>query len=103
MYVIYFSVDKLWKLTILNVIQEYSHRGIASRLVEKALEMGAKRGFTLAMSEFSSCFTQRIGARLGFESVLEVEYNKENYENFDTMAPETGRLHKKCIAMAKRL
>ena len=65
--------------------------------------MGAKRGFTLALSNFSGQFTQRIGVRLGFESVLEVEYNKENYENFDTMAPETGRLHKKCIAMAKRL
>ena len=65
--------------------------------------MGAKRGFNLALSNFSGQFTQRMGARLGFESVLEVEYNKENYENFDTMAPENVRLHKKCIAMAKRL
>ena len=96
-------MDKAWKILVLSVCEEYSGKGIGTRLVEKSVDLASQKNYPLVVTNFSGQFTQRIGAKCGFEAVVELEYTKENYGNFDSMRPETVSIHKKCVAMVKKL
>ena len=88
MYCIY-RVTKLWKILIIAVDADYARRGIATALLNRSLDLARELHIPLAVSNFSSLFTQRIAIRLGFETVYEGVYS-ENYALYHQI-PESIR------------
>ena len=97
-----YRVTKLWKILIIAVDADYARRGIATALLNRSLDLARELHIPLAVSNFSSLFTQRIAIRLGFETVYEGVYS-EKYALYHQIPETIKNTHKSCLAMAKLL
>ena len=94
------SVDRVWKLQIASVSPTYTKIGLAGRMAEKCIE--AARGLNYTVTEFTSAYSQRIGAKLKFEKLFDADY-ENNYPNYSELAESVRAVHKNVSVMVKKL
>lgn len=89
-------------MLMMSVLPRYGKKGIAGQLIAKSLEIAKRDGFSLAVANFTSMYTQRIGKRLGFEKLLEINY-EESFAKYADIPTEIRDTHRACHVMAKIL
>ena len=96
-------MDKVWVIDVTSVTPEYTKRGLANQMTAKVLQTAKERGFTIAMSESTSAYTQRNKInRFGFEIVLEKSFS-DNYANYSDMTDEIKKSHQSAAVLVKVL
>ena len=75
------------------VYEEYRNQGYGAELVKTAVEHGRKIGIKLVSSDLSSYFTQRMFAKLGFQTIFSKQY-KDNLQTYQRMEEKMRNLHK---------
>ncbi|KAF6023067.1 hypothetical protein EB796_018634 [Bugula neritina] len=98
----HFKVNEVFYLIFLSVLKEYRHRGIASKLMSKSLEIAKELGYKVAFSNFTSKYSYSIACSMGFTPIAELDY-KTHYRNYSTIPKEIAEIHDKVVAMGKRL
>lgn len=114
------QIDCVIELTFLSTRSDYGRRGIAVALANYLLEYAGKlkdgttkecdelphhlRGLKpkAIISVFTSRYSQIVGEKLGFETLLQVENSKFSFEG-RTFAEKIDPIHKYSIFAAKRL
>ena len=71
-------------------------------MLKRSLEIATELGLPLACANFTSIYSQKLGAKLGFKTVHELIY-KDTYDNYKYIADQLTALHKRCLVMAKDL
>ena len=72
---LYRDIESYAVISACVVLQEYAQQGIGSRIMEKCLDVVREYNYDLLYGCFSSFFSQRISAKFGFETILEVPYS----------------------------
>ncbi|XP_045613762.1 uncharacterized protein [Procambarus clarkii] len=63
------NVHMVLDMSVLCVHEDYSGRGLGSRLMEKSLLLGEEQGYAVACVMCTNSLTERICARFGFQTV----------------------------------
>lgn len=89
-----FQVDRIFEARILSVDKAYRSLGMAHKLMAKCDEVAAEKGFKVIKGDSTGLFSQKILAKLGYETLLEVKYEEVKDENdeiiFKTPPPHTS-------------
>ena len=75
------------------IYEEYRKQGYGAELVKTAVEHGRQIGIKLVSSDLSSFFTQKMFAKLGFQTILSREYDG-NLQTYQRMEAKMKELHK---------
>ena len=97
-----YSKGDVWKLQIASVSPTYTKRGLACRMAEKCIEVARGLNYTVILTEFTSAYSQRIGAKLKFEKLFDVDY-ENNYPIYSELAESVRAVHKNVSVMVKKL
>ena len=71
-------------------------------MAEKCIEVARGLNYTVILTEFTSAYSQRIGAKLKFEKLFDVDY-ENNYPNYSELAESVRAVHKNVSVMVKKL
>lgn len=71
------NVEKVIDFDRLCVRKDYCRRGIAKKMVEMSMDLGAKKGCQLARVEVTSPYSERLFLGLGFEMKSSLDIKKE--------------------------
>ncbi|XP_014290918.1 arylalkylamine N-acetyltransferase 1 [Halyomorpha halys] len=89
-----FQVDRIFEARILSVDKAYRSLGLAYKLMAKCDEVAAEKGFKVIKEDSTGLFSQKILAKLGHETLLEIKYEDIKDENdeiiFKTPSPHTS-------------
>ena len=98
---LYRDIESYAVISACVVLQEYAQQGIGSRIMEKCLDVVREYNYDLLYGCFSSFFSQRISAKFGFETILEVPYS--GYLNQKEFSEEMKQIHKLNTYKVKRI
>ena len=74
------------------IYEEYRKQGYGAELVKTAVEHGQQIRIKLVSSDLSSFFTQKMFAKLGFQTILSREYDG-NLQTYQRMEAKMKELH----------
>ena len=74
------------------IYEEYRKQGYGAELVKTAVEHGREIGIKLVSSDLSSFFTQKMFAKLSFQTILSREYDG-NLQTYQRMEAKMKELH----------
>ena len=77
----------------MNVYEEYRKQGYGAELVKTAVEHGRQMEIKLFSNDLSSYFTQRMFAKLAFQTIFSKQY-KDNLQTYQQMEEKMRNLHK---------
>ena len=84
------------------IYEEYRKQGYGAELVKAAVENGRQIGIKLVSSDLSSFFTQKMFAKLAFQTILSREYDG-NLQTYQRMEAKMKELHKTFDVVIKHL
>ncbi|XP_067930230.1 arylalkylamine N-acetyltransferase-like 2 [Watersipora subatra] len=97
-----YGVDKVWVISLLSVIPEYTKRGLGSKMSAMVLPLAKELGYTVMISEVTSYYTQRILLeKFQFETILELPFS--DYSNYSGVPENVKNTHVNALLVAKKL
>lgn len=78
-----YDVDKIFDLRILSVDPKFRGQRLATKLLDKSIEVAKENGFKLVKGDATSLFSQRSLISLDFVTIRELRYDM--YEKNDEL------------------
>ena len=70
-----YDVDTIFHFLFLSVHPNYRGFGIATKLVQKSIELAKLRGFKVAKAEATGKYSQKLFTNLDFDILFQISYN----------------------------
>ena len=86
-------MGNIFSFQVLSVHPNYRRLGIATKLVQKSIELARSRGFEVVKAEATGKYSQKLYTKLNFDILFEISYNDYKVDGevvFKNMAIDSG-------------
>ena len=96
-----YETDKKMEFSIAAVDERYSRQGLASKLMELALEIAKEAGAGVIWTEALSAYTAKVANKFGFDTLKSIDYSEFRFEGYTPLANIPG--HRTGHLMARKI
>ncbi|XP_067930467.1 arylalkylamine N-acetyltransferase-like 2 isoform X1 [Watersipora subatra] len=97
-----YGVDRVWVISLLSILPEYTRRGLACRLTQQVLHEAKEKGFPVIIAEVTNYYTEKVFVqKFDFDKVLELPFSE--YSNYSQVPERIKKTNINAVLVAKRI